>query len=156
MPNFRSVYMTGAQPVPKPSGGEDVTVRCRVPVPASLALNDNLEFIELPSDCVPVMAVLDSTDIDNATAIVMSAGMLTADRQNISTAPADGGAAWLTGSTIGQAGAAVSQPTVPAMWRVTPTPTPRTVGARITTAAGTPVAGTVTLTLTYRAARYGH
>jgi len=156
MPNFRSNFVTGVNPTPRPAGTEDITVRCRVATPATLALNDVIEFLELPEGCVPVDFVLDSTDIDSATAIVMSVGILNAGRTAISTAAEDGGAAWITGSTIGQAGTAVATPTVPAMWRVTPTQTKRCVGALITTAAGTPAAGTITGTLTYRPSRYGN
>lgn len=156
MANFKSNFITGVQPTPRPSASEDITVRCRVQVPATLAINDVLEFLELPEGCVPVGFVLDSTDIDSAAAIVMSAGILNVGRTAISSDAADGAAAWLTGSTIGQTGTPVATPTVPAMFRVTPTQTKRCVGALITTGAGTPVAGVVTGTLTYRPSRYGN
>jgi len=154
MPNFRSAFMSGTTPVPVPSGPENITIEAPVATPGSLALNDVLEFFDLPAGALPVDFVLDSTDIDSGTAIVMSVGFLNAGKTAILVDAPSGGAAWLTGATIGQAGGIV-RPTVPAMFRVTPTAAARTIGVLITTAAGTPAAGTVTLSMVYRASRYG-
>jgi hypothetical protein len=89
----------------------------------------------------------------------MSAGLLNAAKTAISTATADGGAAWLTGSTIAQpVGGNIARPTVPAVTRVSPTKpgtANRVVGALLTANAATAAAGTVTMHLTVRSARYG-
>lgn len=157
MANHKSDYAKGVRPMPVPSGAEVVSVRMQVPVPATHAVNDILEFGELPEDCVPVDAVLDASDIDTngAPAVVLAAGLLNAGKTDISADAADGGAAWISGSNIGQAGG-MARPTTRPLWLVQPkAATRRMVGGKITTGAATAAAGTVSMTLQYRAAHYG-
>lgn len=158
MANHKSDYAKGARPMPVAQGPEVVSVRMEVDLPANHALNDIVEFGELPEDHVPSDFVLDSADLDanGAPAIVLSAGLLNAGKTDISVDAADGGAAWLTGSNIGQTGASVARPTVRAMWTTQPkSATKRMLGAKITTAAATPQAGKLAMTIFYRASTYG-
>jgi hypothetical protein len=125
-----------------------------VALPATHALNDIIEFGELPEDHVPVDFVLDSAALA-ASALVLAAGLLNAGKTDLSAGADDGGASWLTGSTIGVAGG-MARPTVRAMWLTNPLPaTKRMLGAKITTGGVTPAAGDLALTISYRAAHFG-
>jgi hypothetical protein len=156
MANHQSDYAKGIRQMPVAGGSELVSIRLVVALPATHALNDIVEFGELPEDHVPVDFILDSADLDTngAPAIVLSVGLLNAGKTDISTAAADGGAAWLTGSNIGQAGG-MARPTVRALWTTQPSSTTRRMlGAKITTGAATAAAGNLALTIKYRAAAY--
>ena len=157
MANHQSDYAKRIRPMPVPSGAEVVSVRAVIAVPATHAINDILEFGELPEDCVPVDFVLDAADLDSngAPAIVLAAGLLNAGKTDLSAGADDGGASWLTASAIGQAGG-IARPTVRAMWLTNPlSATRRMLGAKITTGAATVQAGEVGFTISYRAAHYG-
>lgn len=164
MANFQSDYARGLRPMPTPQGSEIVSVRMTVATTTALAQNDILEFGELPVDCVPVDFILDSTDIDSGAATTISVGVANADKSDLDTAAANGGAVWLSASNIGQAGG-MARPTTRACLISAPRqPNPasgaasgaqlRMVAAKMA-AVGTSVAGTVGLTLMYRAAHYG-
>jgi hypothetical protein len=155
--NHQSDYAKRMRPMPVANGAEVVSVRMAVALPATHALNDIIEFGELPEDHVPVDFVLDSGDLDSngAPAIALAAGLLNAGKTDISADADDGGAAWLTGSTIGQAGG-MARPTVRALWTTKPkAATKRMLGAKITTGAATAQAGELAMTIKYRAAHYG-
>jgi len=157
MANHQSDYAKRMRPMPLAGGAEVVSVRMTVALPATQAVNDIIEFGELPEDHVPVDFVLDSADIDTngAPTIVLAAGLLNAGKTDLSAGADDGGASWLTASAIGQAGG-MARPTVRAMWLTNPLPTTRRMlGAKITTGAATAVAGEVAMTIKYRAAHYG-
>lgn len=157
MANHQSDYAKGIRQMPVAKGSEIVSVRMQVSLPATHADEDVIEFGHLPEDHVPVDFVLDSADIDtNVTpTIVLDAGLLNAGKTAISTDADDGGAAWLTGSTIGQAGG-MARPTVRALWLTVPkATTKRMLGAQIKTVAATPAAGVVAMTIMYRAAHHG-
>jgi len=157
MANHLSDYAKRIRPMPVPRGADVVAVRMTIALPATHAVNDILEFGELPEDCVPVDFVLDAADIDTnaAPAIVLAASLLNAAKTDLSAGADDGGANWLTGATIGQAGGA-ARPTVRAVWLTNPLPTTRRmVGAKITTGAATAAAGEVGMTFKYRQQHYG-
>jgi len=154
MANHKSDYAKGIRQMPVAGGSELVSIRMEVSLPASHALNDIVEFGELPQDHVPVDFVLDSAALA-ASAMVLAVALLNAGKTDLSADADDGGASWLTGSTIGVAGG-IARPTVRAMWLTKPKPaTKRMVGAKITTGGVTPAAGVLALTLIYRAAAHG-
>ena len=164
MANFQSDYARGLRPMPTPQGSELVSVRMTVAVPATLAANDVLEFGELPVDCVPVDFILDSTDIDTGTSTTISVGIANAAKTALDTSASNGGAVWLATSNIGQAGG-MARPTTRACVSSAPRqPDPASgsaSGAQLRmlagfmAAVGTSAAGTVGLTIMYRAAHYG-
>lgn len=161
--NASNDYLTGRKPVPTPAGIESVAVRYELSLATSeLAANQIGEIGVLPAGCVPVDAYFDADDVDtNATpTIVAEIGLSNAAVSNSmqakggtasSTAAADGGAAWITGLTTGQAGgqsAIVSK----AISRVAPVAWDRYILLKFTAGAATAAAGKVGLTLTYRPA----
>lgn len=147
-------YLTGRKPTVFPAGAEVVAVRYPIAlVAADLDENDIGAVGILPAGCVPVGVLVDSDDLDTnaAPAIALSVGVLNGDGDDLSTAAADGGAAWGTGLTVAQAGGQV-QVLSKALARVAATGVDRTVALKVTTAAATKAAGTVGVTLLYRAA----
>jgi hypothetical protein len=147
-------YLTGRKPGVSPAGSEVVAVRFAVDLTtADLAVNRIGEIGVLPAGCVPVQMIVDSDDLDtNATpTIAMSFGVLNAAGTALSTAADDGGAAWATGVTVGQAGGAVV-PMSRALQRVNQAQADRKIGVSVTAGAATAAAGTLGLTLLYRAA----
>ena len=146
----KSPWATGAKPMPLPAGSEVVNVLLELPVTAAqTALGDVYEMGAIPADCVLVDATFAATDLDTngSPAHVMTFGTL--DAGDIDTALE-------TGIDVGKAGTAA---------RLTPTRTTLgtkagsgadlPVGYKVTTAAATGAAGTVYLSLSYRAAAHG-
>lgn len=145
-------YIAGRKPMPIPAGAEVVSTRFTLAVPTGdLALNTIGQIGILPAGCVPVGIDVDWTDLDSgAAAMVLQAGILDAAGTAFSTAAADGGAAW--GSTTASNAAAQQQILSQPMMTVTKSDADRKVGLKVTTAPTTAVAGTIGLTLWYKAA----
>jgi hypothetical protein len=147
-------FLTGRAPAPTAAGLETVTVRGEVSlVIADLDANDVGAVVVLPAGHVPVLAFVDSEDLDtNGTpTIVAQLGICNAGQTDLSTTAADGGAVWVTGLTVAQAGgmvAAVGRP----MSQVQPSAIDRLVGIKFSAAAATKQAGRIGVTLQYRAA----
>ncbi len=147
-------YITGRLPVPFPAGGEVLAVRFTVALgTGDLALNDIGQVGVLPAGCVPVDVHVDSTDIDSSTAaVVFQVGLLNAGETDLSTAAADGGAHW--GSTTAANTAFHQRLNLNgiALVSVAKAETDRKLGLKVATAPTTAVAGTVGVTLFYKAA----
>lgn len=146
-------YLTGRKPVITPAGCELAAVRFTLDVTTGdLALNTIGQIGELPPGCVPVDVYVDGTDVDSgAAALIMQVGIWDGASANLSTAAADGGAHW--GATIAANAAfyqrlALNANAIPT---VQPSQSPRKLGVKVTTAPSTPVAGTIGVTLVYRA-----
>lgn len=147
MPRISSLYATGKLPTPISQGSDLVVLPFECAVPASgdgTALNDIVEMGVLPAGHVPVFAYYSATDIDTAGSptVALSFGVLNSTKDDISTAAADGGAAWATGLTIGQAGTLAAQ-SAASIHAVTPSQSPRALGFKVTTAGTTKAAGTL-------------
>lgn len=147
-------YLTGRKPVPTPAGGEVLSVRFALDLPTGdLAANDIGAVGILPAGCVPVDVHVDATDMDSgAAAMVLQVGICNAGETDLSTAAADGGANW--GSTTAANTAFHQRLTFngTALVSVAKAETDRKVGVKVATAPSTAVAGTVGVTLFYRAA----
>jgi hypothetical protein len=116
--------------------------------------NDIGAFAQLPAGCVPVDALVDATDVDTgAAALVLTFGVLeTAAATAISTAAANGGGVW--GATTAANAAFTQRLTLTGnnMVNVAASAADRLVGCIVTTAPTTAAAGTLGLTLSYKAA----
>lgn len=148
-------YITGRKPIPYPAGGEVLAVTFEIELgTADLALNDIGQVGILPAGCVPTDVQIYHDDLDSSTAaLVMQVGIWDGSAAALSTVAADGGAHWgvSTAST-----AALSERLVRngiAMETVTATDADRKLGVLIATAPTTAVAGTLGVTLFYRAKR---
>lgn len=111
----------------------------------------------LPAGHLPVAFELDAAQLDsNATpALTFSVGVLNAAQTALSTASADGGAAWATGiTTVGRTAGGSASGQVPSrpIKTVQQVQTDRMVGVQVTAGAATAVAGTIALTLYFRPA----
>lgn len=155
--------LAGRSPIPFPAGIETISQRFKLTMAtADLALNTVGNIGILPAGCIPVEVIFDSDDLDSngtptlAWSIGVSNGAVTNNIQSaagtdISTATADGGAAWGTGITTSQAGGQ-SQVLSKALSRVTPVNYDRYIMLKATTAAATAVSGEVGVMVQYRAA----
>lgn len=121
---------------------------------ADLALNTVGAVGILPAGAIPMFLEIDATDMDSnaSPTLAFSLGVVNDAETAISTATADGGAAWLTGRQEGGAAGVSGLLTSAAMRAVQAAKTDRKIGVQITTAAATPVAGTLGVTLYYRMA----
>ncbi len=148
-------YITGRAAAPYPAGRENVTVRYTLAfATADLALNTIGQFGWLPAGCVPVDVRVIADDVDSSSAaLVIGVGIWDGSGANLSTDAADGGGAWGdTGSAVNTAFDKALTRTLNNMSKVTKSDSDRRLGAKVTTAPTTAVAGNVTIELTYRAA----
>ena len=147
------------RPASKPHSSREVHA---VPFVAVLddqvALGDLIGLAALPEYCKPVDLDIYAEDLDDATALVWSAGILNADGDDLVT-----GSNLITGSTVGRT-AGMQGVNVPdcihkvATW-LAQSDSPKIheekiVAMKITTAAGTPVAGNVYGVLKYIASEF--
>jgi hypothetical protein len=141
-------YLTGRKPVVFPAGGEVVACRFSIDlVAADLDANDVGSVGILPAGCVPVGLIYDSADLDtNGTpTIAASVGFINSGETDLD------GTAWATGITASQTGTSVQPALTTAVMSMAATGADRKFGIKFTAAAATKAAGTVGLTLLYRA-----
>ncbi len=145
-------FTTGrAQPI-TPTGAELCSMRFALAMPVGdLALNNAGHIGVLPARCIPVAVLVDGTDMDSgAAAMVLSVGILNAAGNALSTAAADGGAAW--GATVAANAAFQQQVLGQPIVAVTASDVDRKIGIVVTAAPTAAVAGTLGVTLIYRSA----
>lgn len=153
-----SDFLTGRKSAPNAAGAEDISQRFTVNLAtADLAASVIGAVGILPAGHVPTGIEIDASQLDsNGTpTLAYSVGILNDAGTAISTAAADGGAAWLTGQTTGRtaggsaSGLIASRPLKTVKQSTT---ADRKIGILITGAAATAVAGDFNVTLYYRAA----
>lgn len=156
-------FVSGRQPLPTPAGLEVLSQRFELTVATGdLTLNNIGNIALLPAGCIPVALMIDSDDLDTngaptlAWSVGVSNGAVSNNIQSaagtdISTATADGGAAWGTSITVSQAGGQV-QVLSKALSRVTKVDYDRYIMIKATAAAATAASGKIGATLLYRAA----
>jgi hypothetical protein len=148
-------YITGRKPVLFPAGCEIVAVRYAIDLAVGdLALNTIGQVGILPAGCVPVDVLVDGTDMDTgAGAGVYQVGIWDGAGASLSTAAADGSGAWGdTGAAVATAFAKNLSKTLNNIATVTQATTDRKIGMKVTTAPTTAAAGTLGVTVLYRAA----
>ena len=148
-------FITGRKPVPTPAGIELVVQRFTLDLATGdLALNTIGQVGVLPAGCIPMECRVDASDIDSgAGAAVFQVGIWDGSGANLSVAAADGGGAWGdTGTAVATAFDKHLVRTLNNMASVLPSQVDRKVGVKVTTAPSTAVAGTIGVTLSYRAA----
>jgi hypothetical protein len=148
-------YITGRKPAVYPAGSELVTVNFELALPVGdLALNTIGQIGVLPAGCIPVEVRVYGTDLDTgAGAGVYEVGVLDAAGTAFSAAAADGGASWgNTGAAVATAFDKSLTRTLNSMSTVAATSADRRIGLKVATAPTTPAAGTIGVSMTYRAA----
>lgn len=149
-------YITGRLAAPFPAGAEVLAVRFALAVgTADLALNTIGQIGILPAGCVPVEVRVDGTDLDTGVgAGVYQVGIWDGVGANLSVLAADGGGAW--GDTGAAVATAFDKPltrTLNNMVTVANNPSAdRKIGVKVTTAPTTAAAGTLGVTVFYKAA----
>lgn len=151
---YTNDFLTGRKPLPTPAGAEILAVRFPVALlAAELAANTVGAIGALPAGCVPVDVLVDGTDVDSgAAAMVLQVGLLDAAGTALSTAPADGGGHWGVTTAANTAFSQRLAMNGNAINTVASAQTDRKLGIRVATAPTTPVAGTLGVTVLYRAA----
>lgn len=147
--------LAGRKPVRTPAGAELVAERFTLDLATGdLALNTIGAIGLLPAGCVPVEVIVDGTDMDSgAAAMVLQVGIWDGAGANLSTAAADGGKHWGVTTaanadfqqTLTKNGNALASVQVNRS-------ADRFLGVKVTTAPTAAVAGTLGVTLVYRAA----
>jgi len=140
-------YLLGYKPTVFPAGAEVVAVRYAIDLtPSDLDLNDVGAVGILPAGCIPVGLTIDADDLDaHATpTLTMSIGLLNATQTDLQVS-------FASGVTVGQVAGAQAMASA-AMMRLTPTPSDRLLGLKVTAAAATKQAGQIGMTLFYKAA----
>lgn len=147
-------YITGRKPVPSPAGAELLAVRFTLALgTADLALNTIGQVGVLPAGCIPVDVVVDGTDMDTGiAAMVLQVGIWDGSGANLSTAAADGGAHWGVTTAVDTAFSQRLTMNGNAMATVAQSSVDRRLGVKVATAPTTAAAGTLGMTLFYRAA----
>lgn len=148
-------YITGRKPVPTPAELDVVAVRFALDLAtADLALNTIGQIGILPAGYVPVDVMVDADDIDSgAAAAVFQVGIWDGSGASLSTDAADGGGAWGdTGTAVATAFTKTLTKTLNNINKVASSSVDRKIGVKVTTAPTTAVAGTLGVTVLYRAA----
>ncbi len=148
-------FITGRRQCKYPAGSELVTERFTIALATGdLALNTIGQVGWLPAGCIPVEVRVDGSDMDSSTAAaVFQVGVWDGSGANLSTAAADGGGAWGdTGTAVNTAFDKSLTRTLNNMANVVKSDSDRRLGVKVTTAPTTAVAGTLGVSLTYRAA----
>lgn len=129
--------LTGTPEGAKYNASGDTSEIWTCPVTTALAINDIITGPTIPAGCYLGAVQVAFTDVDSATSILFTVGYAahTAD--------------FITSSTVGQAGG-IATMNVPLALGFTAT-TDTTVLVTITATAGTPVAGTVRIRISYTA-----
>lgn len=147
-------FITGRAPVPFPAGLEVISQRFTLALTTGdLALNTIGQIGILPAGCIPVDVHIDCDDVDSgAGAGVYQVGIWDGSGANLSVLTADGGGAW--GDTGAAVAVAFDKPITKLlnnMKKVASSGVDRKIGVKVTTAPTTAVAGTIGVTVFYRA-----
>jgi hypothetical protein len=147
-------FITGRRPIQTPAGCEMLAVRFTLAMAtADLALNTIGEIGSLPAGCIPVDVYVDGTDMDNgAAAMVLQVGIWDGVAATLSTAAEDGGKHWGVTAATNTDFCQRITPNGNALAAVAPSASNRKIGVRVQTAPTTPAAGTLGVTVLYRAA----
>jgi len=151
-------FLTGRKPVPNAAGIELIAQRFSINLTTADLANGVIGAVGLlPAGHLPVAFEVDASQLDSngAPTLAYSIGILNAAGTALSTAAADGGAAWATGQTTGRTAGGSASGLIasrPMKTAVQSTTADRQIAILLTAAAATAVAGDFNLTLYYRAA----
>ena len=127
--------------------GETITHFLSMAIPAAgFPLNDIIEMGIIPAGMRVVDMTLQATDLDGATALLLDVGVMSGEFGD-DDASRTCGNEFFQGDDVGQAGG-VSRMSKQEGFSLAATPdSHRSIGIKIATAAGTPAAGTIRLTV---------
>lgn len=155
----KSQHVLGKVPTPTPIAKETVTVYESMAIAvADEDLADVWQFFVLPAGCLPVGYTIGVTDMDTNGSPVMTVhfGLLNSGETAISTAAADGGAAWITSLATSGTAAITSHTASKAAYdilkSVAVSTVDRIVACVVAVIPGTAATGTATVELSYKSA----
>lgn len=136
MPTFyQSNVVVNRRPAVVEAGPCIVSMRSLFPVRAAFAVGDIIESLVLPADHTVVDALIDSDDLDGATALVYDVGLMSG-AVGLKDLNRTVGAELFSGATVGQA-AGIARATARTAFAILPAPADRSIGLKITTKPGT-------------------
>ena len=151
---YRSDWASGKKPMPTPTGPEVVNVLMKLTLTEAqvdaLAANDTIVMGYLPEDCAFVDAVCAMTaGIDTGSALDLDFGVLKDDESDLETE--------LQNSILVDGTTSLARVTMTETMLTLNTDgkTRKKLGFKVATAATTPAAGTLYLSLSYRATAFG-
>ena len=152
---YQSDWITGRKQMPTPAGSEVVNVLLSHTMTAdevdALAAADLIVMGEIPEDCVFVDAICADTDLDSGDALDLDFGIVNAGETDWATNGELQNSILVAGTTH----VARVTPTVEMLTTASPSTGGTKLGYKVSTAAGTAVAGTIYVSLSYRAAAFG-
>jgi hypothetical protein len=154
----KSNHVLGKVPTPSPMGKETISVFESIALAVTdIELADVIEYFILPAGCLPVSYKIGATDMDTGgTVLTANFGILNTGETAISTATADGAAAWIANHPLHSTAALVTSDASKAAYdllkAVTVSTVDRIVGFVVSAAATTAASGTLTLEFSYKAA----
>jgi hypothetical protein len=131
-------------PITCAQAGQVVAATGVYEVPATLAANDIVALCHLPAEHEPVDFILQADDLDEATAITLTVGVLNAAMDDL-VANTD----FITASTVAQAGG-VARADVVLGLQLAASNADRVIGVKVVTGATTEAAGTLKGVLIYK------
>lgn len=150
---YHSLQATNKDTVMTPSGANDASVTfADFTIAVANVINDIIEMVPLPANCVVVDTILDCPDMDSSSGIVLAVGLMsgTWGAGGVRTMTSD----YIAGSTVGQAGG-IQRLNVTGGMQVAAAAVDRSIGIKVTTAASGTAAttGTIRLTVLFRPIR---
>jgi hypothetical protein len=145
-------------PTPSPAGKEVISVYESIALAVTdMKLADVVQLFVLPAGCVPVSYIIGATDMDTGTpAFTAHFGLLNVGETAVSTAAADGGAAWITSLALSGTAAITQSDASKASYdilkSVTASSVDRILALVVAVIPATAAAGTVTCEFAYKAA----
>jgi hypothetical protein len=147
---YKTLFASGHKPTPVVDSSDVIVYRAEIDVPASLALGDVIELGNLPADHQIADILIDSDDLDAGAGLILDFGVLNAAKTAISTEVVDGTGVLLS-TNVGQAGG-LARPTTKNFTRVESVTVNRSLGIVVSTAAATPQAGKLGVSVFLRTA----
>ncbi|PZU85214.1 MAG: hypothetical protein DI528_12830 [Shinella sp.] len=143
---IQSKYAKGILGAPYPAfAGAVVAQRFAHVLALAPLANDIIELAPLFGNTKPIDLILDADDLDSGTAIIIDVGIMSG-KWGENDGARTCGAEFFSGSTLLQAGG-VARPILKTAFRIAPVGYDRSIGVKITTAAGTFVSGQIGLTV---------
>jgi len=149
---LKNAFANGTRQMPVPNGSEVVAVRCEYAIGAVLAITDQIVLGSIPANCRVVDYIIDSDDLSSTSAGTFDLGILTDAATPAIDTTASGGAAWVAGSTLMQAGGIERSLNVRPSRSVVNRTRDRLFGLVMTAACTATTTGTIAVTLFYIAA----
>jgi hypothetical protein len=150
---FTGIQAQAVNPVPSiHSAGEVHVAEGKYDAPDSIVIDDIIKLHKIPAGCIPIDCRLEMDDLDDATSMVVSLGLMELGASDLLT-----NSELIKASDLGQAGGVARMDQLDTARRAVlevAVDVQRFVALHVTTAAGTAAAGRIKSSVLYRAKEY--